>query len=310
MGHAQPSQDDLAGGHVDHHAAAGLAVAPAADHVRLAQRGDKPRPAAFHRQPVQVASVLGNDVRDEGRLPSWDEAVIATRGGQAREPGVDQPGMLRAEGHVMNIQVAQEVRNARQIKRVVPARLVFEVVVGQERGIGQLDDLIAGRQEHPLAVDGEAHRLRKIAEQEGHLPAVPADDPDLGRLVGRQHDRAPGAIEPGRERLGDVAPDRVGHGITPSRPGRTFSHADDGPWTDPPGRPNATTVSRTGERISRVFERRTPATVLTGEASRGRALTCPGGDERPTRERRAGPRRERSGRRASRPRAQPSFWPA
>ncbi len=34
-------------------AAIGLALSPAADPVGLAQGGDEPRPAAFHRQPVE-----------------------------------------------------------------------------------------------------------------------------------------------------------------------------------------------------------------------------------------------------------------
>ncbi len=223
MRHAQPAQDDLARGHVDDHAAIGLSLPPAADHVRLAQGGDEPRPAAFHGQPVQVTPVLRNDFRDERRPPSRNEAVFATRAAQAGEPRVHQPEMIDAEGHVMNVQIARVVRDPRQVERVVPARLPFEELVSQQRGIGQLDDLMAGRQEHPRAVEVQAHGLGEVAEQQGHLPAVPADHPDLARLVGRQHDRAPSLAQPGREGLRDVAPDRA----------RTPPPGEEAPWGCP-----------------------------------------------------------------------------
>ena len=89
--HRQAAGHDLAAGHVDQAAAAGLVRPPAAGGVGLAQGGDVPGPAVHQGQAVEVAAVLGGQGGDERRPPPGHEAVVGVQRTQAGEPGVDRP---------------------------------------------------------------------------------------------------------------------------------------------------------------------------------------------------------------------------
>src|SRR3569832_1766203 len=75
MRHAEALAYDLAALDVDHHATVLPVVAPAVEGVALRDAGHVARAAILHREPVQVAAILGRQPADEWRVPDGLETV-------------------------------------------------------------------------------------------------------------------------------------------------------------------------------------------------------------------------------------------
>jgi hypothetical protein len=110
MWHRQSTDHDLARLHVYDNSAVETAVAPAVDRVGLAHCRYIARHAIFNGEPVQVATVLLDNLGDKRRLPHRSEAVPLGGGGKAVVECVDEddaavlelPGLLSVNGSLPN----------------------------------------------------------------------------------------------------------------------------------------------------------------------------------------------------------------
>ena len=91
MGHRIIAADDFVAGDIDHQTAGGFGRSPTGWRIAFRHAGDKTWLTVLHRQPVEVAAVLIDELRDETRPPAGDETILVVEGGQAREQSVDDP---------------------------------------------------------------------------------------------------------------------------------------------------------------------------------------------------------------------------
>ena len=184
---------------VDEDAAALLVLAPAARCVGFAERGDPSRLAVHEAEAVEMAAVVGRELRDELRPPHGREAVIGIVRRQAGEPRVDEPQSRIAWTirHFVNLHVARHVGRARQVAGVV---LAGRIELGGDGGhVAKLPHVDGRADRQPPAADGHAHRLVERAEVRVDDAAVGADDDELAGLIGRDQQRAAELIEDRRE---------------------------------------------------------------------------------------------------------------
>ena len=124
--------------HVDDDAAVGAPVAPAVDGVGLAHGGDVARHAALHGEPVQMAAVLLDDLRDERRLPQRREAVARGRRGEAVVKRIDENDASVLElPDIVGVELAGDEDLARNIAGVEQP---VDLLVALEHVL-ELDDL-------------------------------------------------------------------------------------------------------------------------------------------------------------------------
>ena len=211
--HRQALADDGVAGDVDDDAAIGTAVAPAVDGIRARYRGDVARLAVFHRQPVEMAAILVDQRRDEGRLPHQFETVARRHRGETVVAGVDeQHAAVGVEADIVRVEAAGDVDAARHVAGVeglVDALFGFEHVL-------EAHDLVAGGHDQAgRAVAAQAHRLghRRLMDVDAAL-RVAADEIEQARLVGGEGEGDVAARQPlrqpGRDRVFD--PGRRGRG--------------------------------------------------------------------------------------------------
>ena len=207
MRHREPAGDDFARLHVDDDAAVEAAVAPAVDGIGLAHRGDVAGHPLLHGEPVQVAAILLDDLRHEGRLPQRREAVAPRRGGEAVIERVDEDRAAVGKlADVMGVELAGDEDFARHVAAVVE---IVDLLVGLEH-VPEFDDLEqGGEQDGVLAGNADAHGLAEEALMH-HEPAVEvlAEQIELAGLIGGHgkgdSPRSEKGREAGRDGVGDL----------------------------------------------------------------------------------------------------------
>ena len=199
MRHRQAASDDLAAGHVDDHAAvARCSRQPSATSLRPTSVTIG-RAAVAHGQAVEVAAVLGGELRDEGRPPQRREAVRRARPRQAGEERVDEDRPpARVDRDVVDVEVAGGVAHLRHVEPVV-ARLRL----ARAEHVLEAPELVERAHPQRLAVAGQAHAAVEGA-LEDRQPAVglQADQEQLAGLVGGEGEARALLGEPREELAG------------------------------------------------------------------------------------------------------------
>ena len=177
-------------------------VAPAVDGIRARHRRDIARLAAFHRQPVEVTTILIDQRGNKGRPPDRLETVARRGRRQAVVARVDEDHPpLAIEPDIVRVQPAGDMHPARHVAGI---ERVVDPLVGLQH-VFEPHDLVARRHgQAGRAVETQTHRLRhaRLMDVDAAVGIAP-DEIEQPRLVGGDRDRDIVTRQPPRQPGGD-----------------------------------------------------------------------------------------------------------
>ncbi len=149
--------------------------------ISLAEGGNPFGSAIDDAQAIEVAAVVGGELRDELRAPDGGEAMVGVVSGEAGEACVDEADVVADIRHFMNLDVAGYVSGAGEVAGIVLAGRVE--LCGDSRNVAEFPDVDRGANREATGGDRHAHRFVECAEMRVDDAGVGAEDDQFASLV-------------------------------------------------------------------------------------------------------------------------------